>query len=88
MFTAQTARILRQSGILLIGAALVSAEAAWLHMRELMQAAGVICGGSSAAAHCPACYASALLLATGVAAFVLAQSERPARLRARSARSA
>jgi len=68
-----------QSGAILIGGALLSAEAAWVHMRELVQTQGVICGsGSGVAAHCPACYASLALLAAGAAALTLAQADRPA----------
>ena len=84
-----TIHTLRQAGTLLIGGALLSAEAAWLHMRSLVQALGEICGsGSGLMAHCPACYASAILLASGAAALVLAQADRPAALRARPGRSA
>ena len=73
------ARSLRQSGSLLIGGALLSAEAAWLHMRELVQNYGVICGSSSSVmAHCPACYASVSFLVAGGAALSLAQAYRPA----------
>lgn len=79
-------RALRQSGVILIGGALLSAEAAWLHMRELVRTMGVICGsGSGAAAHCPACYASIALLAAGVAALTAAHADGPtAPSRARS----
>jgi hypothetical protein len=84
------ARTLRPSGIVLIGGALLSAEAAWLHMRELVQTYGVICGsGSGVLAHCPACYASVTLLAAGAAALILAQVDCPAApVRARSSPSA
>ena len=90
MPTPSLRRILLQSGVILIGGALLSAEAAWLHMRELVQTLGVICGsGASVMAHCPACYASVSLFASGVAALVLAHAEKPsALLRARSHPSA
>jgi hypothetical protein len=83
-------RTLLQSGFILIGGALVSAEAAWLHMRELMQTYGAICGsGTGVTAHCPACYASVSFLAAGVAALLLAHARPPAALlRARSNPSA
>jgi hypothetical protein len=79
-----------QSGGILIGGALLCAETAWRHMRELVQTQGVICGsGSGVAAHCPACYASLALLAAGAAALIAAQADRPAALsRARSNPSA
>jgi hypothetical protein len=71
------AQILRKSGVLLIGAALLSAQAAWLHMRGLAQAYGEICGsGAGLLAHCPACYASGALFASAAVSFVLAQSNR------------
>ncbi len=82
-------RTLLQLGAILVGGALLSAEAAWLHMRELVQTLGVICGsGSSVMAHCPACYASVSLFASGVATLVLAHAEKPALLRVRSRPSA
>ncbi len=81
MPTPNISRTPLQSGAILIGGALVSAEAAWLHMRELVLTTGAICGsGSSAAAHCPACYASALLFASGVAVLLQARADRPAAL--------
>lgn len=84
-----TIRTLRQAGILLIAGALLSAEAAWLHMRSLLQTYGMICGSASGVlAHCPACYASAILLGSGAVAFVLAQADRPTVPRARPIQSA
>jgi hypothetical protein len=90
MPTPNIAPPLLQSGAILIGGALVSAEAAWLHMRELVQTYGVICGsGSLVMAHCPACYASVSFLVAGAAALILAHADRPAALlRARSNPSA
>jgi hypothetical protein len=80
------AQILRKSGVVLIGAALLSAEAAWLHMRSLARAYGEICGsGAGLLAHCPACYASAALFVSAAAAFVLAQSDRSSVSRTRGA---
>jgi hypothetical protein len=71
------AQILRKSGVVLIGAALLSAEAAWLHMRSLAQAYGEICGSRAGIpAHCPACYASAALFVSAVAAFIRAPPDR------------
>jgi len=62
-----------QSGIALIGAALLSADLAWLHMRSLAQTYGAICGsGPGAMAHCAACYASVAFLAAGAAALAWA----------------
>ena len=86
MLNPNVARTLFQSGVLLIGGSLVFAEAAWLHMRQLVQTYGVICGsGVNAPAHCPACYASLSLLAAGVTAVGLAHAHRPTVfLRARS----
>ena len=75
-----------QSGMLLIGAAIVLAEVAWMHMRSLTETYGVICGsGSGALAHCPACPASALLFAAGLAALALprARPQRPQTAQAR-----
>jgi hypothetical protein len=90
MPTPNISRTPLQLGALLVGGALVSAEAAWLHMRELVLTTGVICGsGSGAAAHCPACYASVLLFASGAAVLLQARADRPtAPLRARSNPSA
>jgi len=59
-----------QTGLLLIGAGAVLADLAWLHMRSLNLAYGVICGGNGLA-HCAACPASALLLAAGFGALAL-----------------
>ena len=57
-------RALDRAAFVLLGAALLSAWAAWLHMRDLLRTYGVICGDAFAAApHCAACYASAALLA-------------------------
>jgi hypothetical protein len=71
-----------QTGLLLIGAGTVLANLAWLHMRSLSLAYGAICGVNGLA-HCPACPASALLLAAGLAALALpraqAQTARGAR---------
>lgn len=73
------ARTFLQSSAVLIGGALLSAEAAWLHMRDLGQTYGAVCGsGSGIMAHCPVCYASALLFAAGAAALFLAHADRPA----------
>lgn len=82
-------RTLLRSAVLLAGAAVAAAEAAWLHMRELAQTYGVICGsGAGVTAHCPACYASVSLFASALALLVLAQADRPTALRARSNPSA
>jgi hypothetical protein len=71
------AQILRKSGVVLIGAALLSAEAAWLHMRSLAHGYGEICGSRAGIlAHCPACYASAALFVSAVAAFIRAPPDR------------
>jgi hypothetical protein len=81
MPTSNITRPALQSGIILIGGALLSGEVAWLHMHELVQTYGVICGsGSSVMAHCAACYASVSFLAAGAAAFILAHADRPAAL--------
>jgi hypothetical protein len=90
MPTPNIARTILQSGVILISGALLSAEAAWTHMRELVQTTGAICGSSSSVmAHCPACYASVSLFATGAAALFLAHADSPAALlRARSNPSA
>ena len=84
------ARTFLQLGLILTGAALVSAEAAWLHMRELVRTYGAICGsGSGVMAHCPACYASLSFLAAAATAFILAHAKDPAApLRRRSNPSA
>jgi hypothetical protein len=69
--------ILVQSGIVLIGAALLSAELAWLHMQSMVQTYGAICGsGPGAMAHCAACYASVAFLAAGAAALAWARERR------------
>jgi len=69
--------------MLLIGAALVFAEVAWMHMRGLAKTYGVICGsGPGVLAHCPACPASALLFAAGLAALALPRAQ-PQTARAR-----
>ena len=68
------------AGVALIAGALVAAQAAWLHMRGLLHTYGVICGSNAGAlAHCPACYASFGLLASGVACLILARAapDRP-----------
>jgi hypothetical protein len=84
MPTPSRRRIFLQSGLVLIGGALLSAEAAWLHMRAFVQTYGVLCG-SGALAHCPACDASVGLFAAGAAALFLAHADNPAALlRARS----
>jgi len=58
--------------MLLIGAAVVFAEVAWMHMRSVAKTYGVICGsGPGVLAHCPACPASGLLFAAGLAALAL-----------------
>ena len=81
MPTPTIARTLPQLGFMLIGGALLSAEAAWLHMRELLQTSGVICGSASAGmAPCPACYAGVSFFAAGAAAIILAHADRPATL--------
>lgn len=68
-------RALDRAAALLVGGALLSIYAAWVHMRAIVQAYGVICGtGSSALAHCPACYASVSLLAAGAACHLLARA--------------
>jgi hypothetical protein len=73
------------AGIPLIAGGVVCGEAAWLHMRSLAQAYGVICGaGPDGLAHCPACYASVLLLAAGAAALTQARGpQTPARAASR-----
>jgi hypothetical protein len=95
MTTPNIAPVLRRGallhlGVVLVGAAPLCAEAAWLHMRELVRTTGVICGsGASVVAHCPACYASVVFLASGLAALIAAQAEPLAALsRARSTPSA
>lgn len=71
---------LNRAGFALAGGGLVFAEVAWLQMRSLASY-GVICGGGPLVmAHCPACYASASLLALGVACFVLAKAAPPVTL--------
>jgi hypothetical protein len=82
--SAPTARqSLFQIGIILIGGAALAAQAAWLHMRAVLQTYGVICGFSPASpssgvlAHCPACYVSLALFVAGAAALVLARADRP-----------
>ncbi|MGZ6018870.1 MAG: hypothetical protein ACXWKN_13860 [Phenylobacterium sp.] len=77
MISRHTRQVLTLSGVLLIGVAGISAEGAWLHMRDLVQTYGVICGsGSGALAHCPACFVSLAALAAGVSALVLAHAAR------------
>lgn len=79
MPTPNTAQAVFRSGVILIGGGLLAAEAAWLHMSELMQSYGVICSaGSSVMAHCPACYLSATLLGAAAAAFGVAHADRSA----------
>ena len=83
-------RVLAQSGAILVGLAIAFAGVAWLHMREFVQAYGVICGSdSSVMAHCPACYASLVSFVAGSATLVLARAANAAaQLKARSIRSA
>jgi hypothetical protein len=70
---------------LLTGGGLLFADVAWLHMRSLALTYGVICGSDAgAAAHCPLCYASVLLLAAGAAAFGLAEAGQRSPLQVRS----
>jgi len=71
-------RALSPSGAALLGGGLLSAQAAWLHMRAVVQAYGAICG-SGAAPHCPACNLSVVLFAAGAAALALAQGPAPSR---------
>lgn len=63
------------AGLLLLLAAAVSAEAAWLHMRTLAATYGAICG-SGGLAHCPACPAAVALLGAGLACLALAAAQR------------
>ena len=77
-------RGLSHLGLILIGGAALFAELAFLHMRVLVQSYGVICGsGPGVAAHCPACYASALLLVLGLASLGLARAASVTTLAAR-----
>ncbi len=71
------------AGAIVAGAAL--AESAWIHMRDLSQAYGVICGvEGGAVTHCAACPFSVALLAVG-GLCVLPALTRPARaMRARA----
>jgi hypothetical protein len=75
------------AGVILLGGALLVAEAGWLHMRGLTAAYGKVCGSPlEMLAHCPACYVSPILLTLGVACLVLAQAipggaTKPVRLR-------
>lgn len=72
-------RALRSAGIVLLAGAALAGVAAWLHMRAVALAYGVICGGEAGAlAHCAACYAALGLLSAGIAALVLsARLARP-----------
>ena len=78
MHRTHASRVLNLGGLSLLGGALLSADAAWLHMRALLNTYGVICGaGFGASAHCPACYASAALFAMGGACLLLARDAGP-----------
>ena len=67
-------RALNWGASLFAGGALVIAWAAWLHMREAIQAHGVICGVPGGPAHCPACYASVALATMAAACFTLGRA--------------
>ncbi len=70
-------RTFLQTAVILMGGALLSADAAWLHMRELAHTYGEICGsGFSTLTHCPDCYVSASFLVASVAAVLLAHVDR------------
>ncbi|RAK52529.1 hypothetical protein [Phenylobacterium deserti] len=70
-------------GIGLLASAAMSGVLAWLHMRALSQAYGVICGsGGGELAHCPACYAAVGFLASGLLALAVAALPRMRRLKA------
>ena len=71
------------AGGLLVTGGVVAAGAAWLHMRELVETYGVICGaGPGLLAHCPAC---AISVACHAACCAL-PSAKPAEIAARNAR--
>lgn len=75
MDSSHASRAFDRAALALTGGGLLSAYASWLHMRELTQAYGVICGsGFQAAAHCSACFASTSLLALGGVTFILARA--------------
>lgn len=64
------------AGVASLGAAAVSAEIAWLHMRWVAAAYGMICG-AGAVGHCPACPAAVGLLAAGLALLAAAGRSGP-----------
>lgn len=81
----EASRRLRIAAAVSVMAAGPTAALAWLHMRAVAQAYGVICGsGAGQLAHCPACYVSVALLALGLGGLALSHVPQPARPRVRT----